>query len=167
VITSYQFYDCCSSEIPPVAITFNILGSTLLITSRVYLIDGRCYEVAPFPPGPFLPGFPVKTVSPFSYADCLECTTTNPCPTPTPTPTETETPTPTPTETETPTPTPTETETPTPTPTETETPTPTPTETETPTPTPTVTPTLGGRSFLAQENYFTIQQEDGSNIIVT
>jgi hypothetical protein len=46
------------------------------------------------------------------------------------------------------------------------TPTPTPTGTSvTPTPTPTITPTEF--IFLAQEDYFTIQQEDGSNIIVT
>jgi hypothetical protein len=39
--------------------------------------------------------------------------------------------------------------------------TPTPTQTPTPTPTPT------SFVFLAQEDYFTIQQEDGFNIIVT
>ena len=98
-------------------------------------------------------------------------------PTPTVTPTNTETPTPTvtPTNTETPTQTvtPTNTETPTQTitPTNTETPTPTvtPTNTETPTNTPTLTQTPSPTEpiFLAQENYFTIQQEDGSNIFVT
>ena len=63
-----------------------------------------------------------------------------PCPTVTPTPTATITPT--------------------------STTTPTPTGTSvTPTPTPTITPTEF--IFLAQEDYFTIQQEDGSNIIVT
>jgi hypothetical protein len=50
-----------------------------------------------------------------------------------------------------------------PTPTNTETQTPTPTETPTSTPTPTPTEPV----FLAQENYFTIQQEDGFNIFVT
>lgn len=72
-------------------------------------------------------------------------------PTPTPTPTNTPTQTLTPTNTQTPTNTVT--------PTNTETPTPTPTFTQTPTPTELV--------FLAQEDYFTIQQEDGFNIFVT
>ena len=36
-----------------------------------------------------------------------------------------------------------------------------------PTPTPTPTPTQSEPTFLAQENYFLIQQENGSNIIVT
>lgn len=99
--------------------------------------------------------------------DCINCViaipandllyTLNPCPTPTPT----ITPTITPTNTETPTNTPTET------PTNTPTITPTNTETPTNTPTPTVTPTPTEPIFLAQENYFTIQQEDGSNILVT
>jgi hypothetical protein len=83
--------------------------------------------------------------------------------TPTPTPTNTQTPTLTPTNTVTPTQTltPTNTRTPTLTPTNTITPTPTntPTLTQTPTPTELV--------FLAQEDYFTIQQEDGFNIFVT
>ena len=74
-----------------------------------------------------------------------------PCPTPTPTITSTVTPTPTVTSTVTTTPTTTSTETPTP--------TNTPTLTQTPTPTELV--------FLAQENFFTIQQEDEFNIFVT
>jgi hypothetical protein len=37
----------------------------------------------------------------------------------------------------------------------------------TPTPTPTQTPTPTELVFLAQENYFTIQQENGFNILVT
>jgi hypothetical protein len=86
-----------------------------------------------------------------------------PTATETPTPTNTETPTQTPTNTETPTQTPTET--PTNTPSETSTNTPTPTQT--PTPTETTTPTPTELLFLAQEDYFTIQQEDGSNIFVT
>jgi len=101
-------------------------------------------------------------------------TTTN-TETPTQTATPTMTPTPsvtvglTPTATETQTPTPTETPTNTPTNTETPTNTPTPTNTETPTNTPTVTqtPTPTELVFLAQEDLFTIQQEDGSNIFVT
>ena len=87
----------------------------------------------------------------------------------TPTATETQTPTPTETPTNTPTQTQTPTNTSTPTSTSTQTPTNTPTNTETSTPTPTVTqsPSPTELVFLAQENYFTIQQEDGSNIIVT
>jgi hypothetical protein len=89
----------------------------------------------------------------------------------TPTPTETPTQTVTPTNTETPTPT--NTKTPTNTPTNTETPTSTPTNTATTTSTPTVTPTTTQTPtptelvFLAQEDFFTIQQEDGFNIFVT
>jgi hypothetical protein len=77
----------------------------------------------------------------------------------------------------TPTPTPTPTVTATQTATQTATPsttataglTPTATETQTPTPTPTFTqtPTSTELVFLAQEDYFTIQQEDGFNIFVT
>jgi len=81
----------------------------------------------------------------------------------TPTPTETPTQTVTPTNTETPTPT--NTKTPTNTPTNTETPTSTPTNTATTTSTPTVTPTTTQTPtptelvFLAQEDFFTIQQD--------
>jgi hypothetical protein len=95
--------------------------------------------------------------------------------TPTPTVTPTVTPTPTNTETPTNTVTPTNTETPTPTPTVTQTPTVTPTQTGTPTNTPTssITPTMTQTPtptelvFLSQEDFFTIQQEDGFNIFVT
>lgn len=99
--------------------------------------------------------------------------TLTPTDTPTGTPTNTPTQTSTETSTSTPTPTLTDTQTPTPTPTITDTPTGTPTQTptntETPTNTPTVTqtPTPTEPVFLAQENYFTIQQEDGFNIFVT
>jgi len=91
--------------------------------------------------------------------------------TPTPTPTFTPTPTLTPTNTTTPTVTATQTATQTATPSTTATAglTPTATETQTPTPTPTFTqtPTPTELVFLAQEDYFTIQQEDGFNIFVT
>ena len=91
--------------------------------------------------------------------------------TPTPTPTFTVTPTLTPTNTTTPTVTATQTATQTATPSTTATAglTPTATETQTPTPTPTFTqtPTPTELVFLAQEDYFTIQQEDGFNIFVT
>jgi hypothetical protein len=124
---------------------------------------------------------PTPTETPTNTPTNTETPTNTPTntetPTPTVTPTNTETPTPTvtPTNTETPTQTvtPTNTETPTQTitPTNTETPTPTvtPTNTETPTNTPTLTQTPSPTEpiFLAQENYFTIQQEDGSNIFVT
>lgn len=132
---------------------------------------------------------PTQTQTPTNTATNTETPTQTASPTQTPTPsvtqgltptaTETQTPTPTqtptntPTNTETPTntPTPTNTETPTntTTPTNTETPTNTPTNTETPTNTPTLTQTPSPTEpiFLAQENYFTIQQEDGSNIFVT
>ena len=114
---------------------------------------------------------PTETPSP----TVTETPTETPTPTVTETPTETPTITPTETPTETPTNTPTNTETPTETPTPTITPTvtetptntPTITSTETSTPTPTQTPTPTEPVFLAQENYFTIQQEDGFNIFVT
>jgi hypothetical protein len=93
----------------------------------------------------------------------------------TPTPSVTPSLTPTQTTTKTPTPsitasvTPTKTSTPTQTSTQTPTPsvTPTNTITQTPSNTPTQTPTPTQPVFLAQENYFTIQQEDGFNIFVT
>ena len=114
---------------------------------------------------------PTNTVTP----SITQTNTETPTNTLTQTPTETSTNTPTNTETptETPTPTPTNTETPTETPTQTptETPTPTPTNTETPTetptPTPTITPTETETYFLLQENLSLLQQENGSNIIIT
>lgn len=102
---------------------------------------------------------PTQTVTPTNTETQTQTPTETPTQTATPTNTETPTNTVTPTNTETPTPTPTVTQTPTVTPTQTETPTNTPTMTQTPTPTELV--------FLSQEDFFTIQQEDGFNIFVT
>ena len=114
-----------------------------------------------------------STVTPTNTETPTQTKTSTPTPTNTETPTNTpsETPTNTPTESETPTPTqtPTQTYTPTNTETPTSTPTNTPTTTSTPTVTPTTTqtPTPTELVFLTQEDYFTIQQEDGFNIFVT
>jgi len=99
-----------------------------------------------------------------------ETPTNTPTNTQTITPTNTVTPTNTPTQTNTETPTNTPSETPTNTPTQTVTPSPTSTFGLTPTNTPTVTQTptstLPDGNFLLQEDYFTILQEDGFEIVI-
>jgi hypothetical protein len=99
-----------------------------------------------------------------------ETSTQTPTPTLTPTASITETPTNTPTSTPTLTPTDTPTGTPTNTPSNTETSTQTPTPSETPTSTPTTTITQTpspDTNYLLQENYFTLDQEDNSKILIT